>query len=651
MDQQITKWIDKTIYWSFCLIAFLVPIIFLNNIVLSFELPKSSLFRLLTIVIWIGLLIKLHIKKDISLSILSKFTRISLAGFVITTIIAAIHSISPHLSLFGSYERQQGLLQLFFYIGFFTAVITFFSTNKEKILPLIKIASYTAALISTIAILQKFFPQLTTAIWHTEDLLGRVQGTLGQPNFLGSYLVILVPFFIAQFSASKTNKHKLLQIILLTLVITAIILSGSRAAILAIVGELLIFSIWWNKKIFTGLAGIIIILSITLLPRFTFEDKNLRAVETRLITWQTAIHQIAEKPFLGYGPETFRESFKKFQPKEIFLYEKFETELDRAHNEILDTTAGIGLIGLFFYLIFYLNIIKTGLLNKKNILILSASSSLAGLFIANMFGFSTTIHYIFFWLIAGIIITITQKIKNFKIKINKTTTIILIATLIFLAYKTAIDPIIADYYYRQAINSSMEMRDFEAINYIQKAAKTNPYQTEYPIRGTIYSISSIKDFSPEEINKLFLEKAIWFFEKAKENLGENSSEILFTEALIKKSENKTEEAFSILETLELKFPNTPKYILEKALLLKTTGDQKSAIEKFEKYLSLAPYWQKAETLNSLTSYEYNQLRLFIKHNGKFPDYLKEIAELYQQIGDTKKSNYYSNIAKTLKETF
>lgn len=644
MDQQIIKWTNRTIYWSFVLIIFLVPIIFLNNITLAFELPKSSLFRLLTIIIWICLLIKLHIKKNISLSIPSKFTQISLAGFVITTIIAAIYSISPHLSFFGSYERQQGLLQLFFYIGFFTAILTFFSTNKGKIFPLIKIACYTAALISIISILQKIFPQLTATIWHTEDLLDRVQGTLGQPNFLGSYLVILVPFFIA-------NKHKLLQIILLTLVITAVILSGSRAAILALIGELIIFSIWWNKKIFAVLTGIIIILSITLLPRFTFENENLRAVETRLITWQAAIHQIAEKPFLGYGPETFRESFKKFQPKEIFLHEKFETELDRAHNEILDTTAGIGLIGLFFYLIFYLKIIRTGFLNKKNILTLSASSSLIGLFIANMFGFSTTIHYIFFWLIAGIIITLTQKIKNFKINITKTTTIILIALLAFLALKTAINPIIADYYYRQAINSSMEMRDFEAINYIQKAAKTNPYQTEYPIRGTIYSISSIKDFSPEEINEIFLEKAVWFFKKAKENLGENFSEILFTEALIKKSENKTEEALEIFKNLESKFPNTPKYILEEAILLKSSGNQKSAIEKFEKYLSLAPFWKKAENLDSLTDYEYNQLRLFIKHNRKFPTYIKELAQLYQQTSNQEKSNYYNNIAKILEETF
>ena len=130
MDQQIIKWTDKIIYWSFVLIVFLVPIIFLNNITLSFELPKSSLFRLLTIIIWIGLLIKLHIKKNTSISVPSKFTQIPLAGLIITAILATIYSISPHLSFFGSYERQQGLLQLFFYIGFFTATTTFFSTNK-----------------------------------------------------------------------------------------------------------------------------------------------------------------------------------------------------------------------------------------------------------------------------------------------------------------------------------------------------------------------------------------------------------------------------------------------------------------------------------------------------------------------------------------
>ena len=414
---------------------------------------------------------------------------------------------------------------------------------------------------------------------------------------------------------------------------------------------MIIFSLYWNKKIFAGLAGIIIISSIILLPRFTFENENLRAVKTRLITWQTTIHQIAEKPFLGYGQETFRESFKKFQPKEIFLYEKFGTELDRAHNEILDTTAEIGLVGLIFYLIFYLNIIKAGFLNKKNILILAASSSLIGLFIANMFGFSTTTHRIFFWLLAGIIIALTQKIKNFKIKIDRTITVILIVILVFFAFKTAINPVIADYYYRQSINSSMEMRDFEAIDYIQKATKTNPYQNEYPIRGAIYSIRSIKDFSPEEINKIFLEKAQWFFTKAKKDLGENFSEIIFIKAMIQKSENKIEEASATFKTLELKFPTTPEYILEEAILLKSFGDQKSAIEKFEKYLSLAPYWQKVETLNNLTSYEYNQLRLFIKHNSKFPSYLKEIAELYKQIGDVEKSNYYSDIAETLEKTF
>jgi tetratricopeptide (TPR) repeat protein len=76
-------------------------------------------------------------------------------------------------------------------------------------------------------------------------------------------------------------------------------------------------------------------------------DFNSGSAATRFQIWDAAWRATLDRPFLGWGPDTFRMVFRWFQPPQYNRDAGYRSVADNAHNYLLQVAAGIGIIGAF----------------------------------------------------------------------------------------------------------------------------------------------------------------------------------------------------------------------------------------------------------------------------------------------------------------
>jgi O-antigen ligase len=263
-----------------------------------------------------------------------------IAVFIFVNLIADILGLDPRVSLIGGEFRFQGLLLLL--SGFIFALSINTSVNKIFIRNSIIISSL---IISLITLLQFFTLKLGYSV---PTYNGRIVATLGNPNFIGAYLAMTLPFLFF-----LDLKNRFIKFTLLIIVIGSIFISSSLSAVLAtfIIFILYLFKIF---KLHTKKIQLMLILSLTTLALLTFllgKDSLHRYSQwdNRIIIWDAGINNVIKKPLLGVGQENFELIF----PKNIHF------RVDNAHNIFLETAVSSGLIGLILYLLIIIKVLKS----------------------------------------------------------------------------------------------------------------------------------------------------------------------------------------------------------------------------------------------------------------------------------------------------
>ena len=117
---------------------------------------------------------------------------------VVAYVISTIASVSPNTSLLGSYDRTQGLYTTFSYILiFFLAASTIHSHGQiERAVNVALVASFPVAFYGVI---QHY--ALDPLSWSHGASPGRVASTIGNPAFLGAYLILVIPLTLMRLIA------------------------------------------------------------------------------------------------------------------------------------------------------------------------------------------------------------------------------------------------------------------------------------------------------------------------------------------------------------------------------------------------------------------------------------------------------------------
>ncbi|HDK25679.1 MAG TPA: tetratricopeptide repeat protein [Candidatus Atribacteria bacterium] len=218
--------------------------------------------------------------------------------------------------------------------------------------------------------------------------------TIGQKNWASNYLAMIFPIVFSYFLVEKNNR-KIIYYLLLSLLYTILIIFQSRgiwisAGLTLILGIFLLYKFRlanllkenkrWLFLLFITFALITVFYSIrnplnkntTTIPQkitSVYED-NFSSLDSRLLMWNTAFEMIKDKPFLGIGIGLFKMDYLDYQAgflKENPNYLKYHSRAEEAHNEYLQLTAELGIIGLgiFLYILFIFYRLALKYLNEK----------------------------------------------------------------------------------------------------------------------------------------------------------------------------------------------------------------------------------------------------------------------------------------------
>lgn len=205
---------------------------------------------------YVYILIKKKIK--LSMSFLPLFVYFMLAVF------SAIASVAPYHTWHGFYGMMESAYVIFGYCLICYYAYTIVETEKQLKIVMTAFAVGTAVM-GLIAVSQftgnDFFmtdlgKSLTFPAKYAgyKDALaltfgkGMAYTTLYNPNYVGVYSTLLVPVGIVLLFSTKGIKQALLGVLLIALVLTGLVSSGSQSAILALVPGLLFMIVYFGKR-------------------------------------------------------------------------------------------------------------------------------------------------------------------------------------------------------------------------------------------------------------------------------------------------------------------------------------------------------------------------------------------------------------------
>jgi putative inorganic carbon (HCO3(-)) transporter len=210
-----------------------------------------------------------------------------------------------------------------------------------------------ATLVASIAILQYF--RFDPFGWF--NLAGSMQGntrilvfaTLGNPNFVASFLVAVLPLtFVCALDEIGTRPRRYFALAAL-IQAGAIFATGSRAPILALLAAGAWLLVRRQRSWLPFLAGAVAVAAVLLaLSPARPLDKTIAG---RLYIWKVIGRNIPSVPFFGFGPGAFPLRFAEWETAYLRLPEAgadrdFAGLQDHAHNDYLEFAVEHGIFGL-----------------------------------------------------------------------------------------------------------------------------------------------------------------------------------------------------------------------------------------------------------------------------------------------------------------
>jgi len=574
------------------------------------------------------------------------------AAFVLVQLVSTFFSMDKFTSIFGFPSRLNGgLISQLAYLIIFTGFLVNLNFEKaKKILIAIVISALAVSFWGIPAHFDKdpsclvLVGKLTSSCWKQDfNPTLRIFSTLGQPNWLASYLVLILPISITFLLKLKNKKSRIFFFISTSLIFWAIILTNSRAGVLGLVVSLAVFAILLGIKnlkenLKTILSLAIIFATITLFFGTTLTTRTQEAITNnqpsalsvqpsaisnkptqtaltiegtesgriRLIVWQGAINIFKHSPILGTGPETFVSSYFMFRPASHNQTSEWEFFYNKAHNEFLNYLANTGAVGFIAYALFLIaSLVSIFKLQKNSLIAKAIFAALIGYLTTIFFGFSTVATQVTFFTLVASAILLAKNQQTLEIDIH------LKENFKFPAILTValISLFISSFVLRSYLSNVFEKRaEGQTDNSFQKelTAYTNsirafPYPNPY-LLASYSSSMALASVSVEDENQKD-ELATRSNQLAQKALTLSPNNFLIAQRVAKTyallvpvDDNYKDEAQNITEKLIKLAPNYPTTYLTNAKIYVILEDNEMAASSVNKALQLKPDYLEAQQL-------------------------------------------------------
>ena len=353
--------------------------------------------------------------------------------YLLIVFISLFFAIDPKLAITGSSFRLDGFATLVMYIMmFFAARMSMPIGNK-----VFKYMLVSATIIAVYGILQYFGLDFFRIEPFRYGSFSLAFGTIGGSNFLGSYLVLMIPFTLHFWF----SREKALGLISYAALLFCLIATLSRGPWLGAIFGIILYFIFQvhflNKKLISKQFLIFVIVTVGIVMLFAAispdspfsrfflifsdaakiltNDPNMdNAGSSRWFIWSKVVELIKERPIFGFGISNLELLFASRFKESVFQVFGSYTTIDKAHNEYLDIAVSSGIPSLIAYLYFLYTVTIDKL--KKNIFIEENIAPLLcavlGYAAQAIFNISVISVAFVFWILLGLIVQNYNSQKN-----------------------------------------------------------------------------------------------------------------------------------------------------------------------------------------------------------------------------------------------
>ena len=511
----------KAINYLLLLLFFIVPIIFIPLTSELFEFNKIiTLYSFTTVItgLWV---IRMVLAREIIFR--RTLLDIPLLLFVVSQVTSTILSIDPHTSIFGYYSRfNGGLLSTICYLLLYWATATHVRTQREKENIIFALLT-SSILVATYAFAQHFGAD--AHVW-VQDVKSRVFSTLGQPNWLASFIVAIIFLPLANIlktqNPTQGRTYRTANLLLSFLLFSTLLFTKSRSGILSFALSQVIFWIVSLryvsfKPLFRTFAVCslgFVILTIYFgtpwtpsLEKKIFEDKTSQITpptadllisesgDIRKVVWKGAMSLWKMYPLTGTGVETFAFSYPWVKPIEHNLLSEWDFTYNKAHNQYLNFAATTGTMGLASYLLFVATAtimiftqIRNSNIESRNkfqtgmSLNIGLFSGWLSLLVTNFFGFSVVPTDLLLFLLPALSLmpqdgdTSTEKPPKAIQSVTIVIILLVCLTTLYQTYKYWT----GDYNYKKATRFAKKIQTLpDAFTSIRESIRLNPNEPVY----------------------------------------------------------------------------------------------------------------------------------------------------------------------------
>ena len=278
--------------------------------------------------------------------------------FLFISAISIILSKDPwERGFFGAFGRNTGLLT---YTGLSVLLLatSFFRTLKS-----IRLILWALLASGLVNLIYCFVALNGHDIFSWKNPYNAILGTLGNPNFISSFLGIFVTALSGILFVSKIQfKYKLVIGIVILASIYIIKESLSIQGFLVTIAGVSIVVFFYlrsatNSNLVTlaysgiiGLGGLFVLFgTLQKGPLSSFLYKP--SVSYRGEYWQAGINMGTQNPFTGIGMDSYGTFYRMFRASSAAISPGVNVQTDTAHNVFIDIFSGIGILGLICYLV------------------------------------------------------------------------------------------------------------------------------------------------------------------------------------------------------------------------------------------------------------------------------------------------------------
>ncbi len=666
-----SSFIDFFIEFIYLAIIFLMPLYFSPFFITEniFEPHKMVFFRSFLFIFVFLSLFKFFFQskfKKIFLDLFKRYFYLPLA-LVIFSLISISWSVVPPVSFYGTAAAQSGWLDHFYFFLFFVFLVLnlVFSKNKEKkINGLVVSFSLSSLFVSLYALAQSF--GFDFMVWNSSPLITqRAVSTLGQSNFLASFLLLSIPFSIYLINKSKNFYWQLFYSLVFLFQFLALISSGSRGAWLAFILSVPIFLFFAflddnKKKFFIGIASALALILVLLFGSFSLAERFQSSFNVedsgslaRVTIWSSSLNTLLDKSW-GYGLANQREAVIDYYNPDWAVFNKVNVIFDRTYNLFLDLILEIGVIGLALWICFYVFIFKLlfSNINKGRYHSLSVAIfwSLGAYLISLFFSFPSAVSSVYFWALVALIVylhydfdvkeELEGESSDFNNKFLKVSVLIILFFVSALGINNEIKKIEADYYFFKSKEYFYNNEVPAAMVTFSYLRDTNLNYKDYHYSFIEMSFNNFNHFRDESSRFLAREEMGEILQELEDSSREKSFEHSLSKARAMILVERFDEAELLLEELKERspyYPNTYLAIAKKEFF-KENFDL--AIDEFKNVLDLLP---EIDNIEREKNKEALQLYKYLVH--------REIAGAYFILEDysSAREHYFKAYNNNLRD--